>query len=102
MEEVQRTTKGLGLRHMQLTKFNLCDPESITNFLIDFSRGRLSVKDADFTSFTNSSDTLVVKLKSVKDIETAVQFALKMKEFEADEIHVKSTTKGVFIRVWWD
>ena len=102
MTERQRAIgMGLGLKNIQLTSFNSCDPGSVTTFLLEFYKGRLSVKDLG-SNWVNASDTLVIKLKSVKDVQTAVEFALKMKELSADEIHVRHTLSGVFIRVWWD
>ena len=84
----------------QLEAFNSCDPITIKEELHHFLN-RVKVKDHS-GYYQNNDDTLVVKLNSTKDLETLVKLSLAMKSLGADEIDVKRTHTGVYMRFWWD
>ena len=68
-----------------------------------FKKEKLTVKDLGGGEWSNKNDTLIVRLKSSKDIATAVNLALTMREeYNADEIHVKKASSGLYMRFWWD
>jgi hypothetical protein len=79
---------------------NCLDPASVYEVVERFKRV-VKVRDAS-GHCCNASDTLVLKLNSRKDIHTAVELTKAMKELACDEITVKSTLKGVYMRFWWD
>jgi hypothetical protein len=96
----QSLSGGAPRTKILLEQFNSCDPKTIKEDLQRFM-SKIKVKDLS-ASWSNSHDTLVVKLNSAKDIVTAVDLAIAMKQVEADEIDAKKTTSGTYMRFWWD
>jgi hypothetical protein len=88
------------MRFFRLERHNLLDPPSVLQALQPFST-LLKIRDAS-GHFQNASDTLVVKLNSLKDVTTAVEITKAMKDLGCDEINVKSCERGMYIRFWWD
>ena len=65
--------------------------------------GKIQIADGpEESAFCNSSHTLVMKVKSRKDIQTAVELTSAMKDNKCDEIGVKQTDKGVFLKFKWN
>jgi hypothetical protein len=88
------------MKLFQLEAFNSLDPLAVREVVDRFARD-IKVRDAS-GHCQNASDTLVVKLNSRKDIHTAVELTKAMKDLACDEISVKDTLRGVFMRFWWD
>ena len=84
----------------QLEAFNLCDPEATRQALLPFME-YVNVRDLS-GYYTNNKETLVVKLKSSKDVKTSAELALAMNSVGAQEINVKHAHNGVYMRFWWD
>jgi len=83
-----------------LDVFNSLDPAAVYEVVERF-KTQVKVRDASGRC-CNASDTLVLKLNSRKDIHTAVELTKEMKQLACDEITVKSTMRGVYMRFWWD
>jgi hypothetical protein len=94
--------KRINLRNMRLRAFNCCDPKSIADALQRFEFGSFTIRDLRGTTWSNSDATLVIMLKSSKDVKLGVELALALKELGADEINVRYSDTKLFMRFWWD
>ena len=83
-----------------LRQLNQCNPSLVQEELRNF-KDFIEIEDLSGT-WQNKQDTLVIKLKNDFQLQTILDLALVLKSLDADEIQIKKSSFGTFMRFWWD